>query len=224
MTGRAPRAAQWTIAGALSCAACTSTPTPSPAPSPSASSTASASSASSARARIGWEGAWGRFHSRRHGAWLQLPDGAAWRIDDHKASWLVARHPATSTVLRFKLFREEHAVNRDRCEAMMRRDDPTLPREDDAAIDRADAPVAGWDSRAFAVVSASRDADAPLVGQYVAWGASIRRCFALHVATSARGADAAATLGARLAELPELTKRLSFEDTTAGPGRAPVSP
>lgn len=215
-----PRAVT-TLCVVLAGASCSPTAAPVTAPVPSAPS---ASAAPPATARAGWEGPWGRFHSKRHDAWVQLPDGAAWKIDDHKTSWLVARHPATSTTLRFKLFREEHAVSRDRCEALARRDDPTLPREDDAAIDRTDAVLPGWDGHGFAVVTAARGADAPIVGQYLAWGASIRRCFVLHVTTSAQGGDAAAAVGARLADLPELARKVSFDDATAGPGRVPVAP
>ncbi len=200
----------------LACAGCSTPPALSPSPAPTSSAAAPPPSTS---ARVGWSGPWGRFHSRRHDAWLQLPDGAAWKIDDHRSSWLVARHPATSTVLRFKLFREEHAVNRDRCEALARRDDPTLPIEDDAAIDRADAVLSAWDSHAFSVVTPGRVGSHAIVGRYLAWGASIRRCFALSVTTTA---DSAAEVGARLAELPDLTKRLSFEEPTAGPGRVPA--
>lgn len=202
---------------------CTPSPSPSPPGAPSASS-APEPGASAMPVGSGWEGPWGRFHSKRHDTWMQLPNGATWKIDDHKSSWLVAKHPATSTVLRYKIYREEHAVNRDKCEAMARKEDPTLPREDETAIDRADSVLAGWDSHAFAIVTAGKKGQGPLVGQYLAWGANTRRCFVLHVTTTSEGPAAAREVGVRLADLPELTKKLSFEDATEGPGRLPVGP
>ncbi len=206
------------ITASLALAGCAATAAPTTAPAPAASGSGEAPAPQTG---AGWDGAWGRFHSKRHDAWLQLPDGATWKIDDHRSSWLVARHPATSTTLRFKLYREEHAVNRDRCLALARRDDPSLPEEGEAAIDRADALVPGWDSHGFAIVGGARGADAALTGQYLAWGASVRRCFVLHVSTTARGATAAAAVGARLADAADLARRLSFEEPTAGPGRVP---
>ena len=200
------------------------TPAPSPAPPAPQPSAAPSGSSAPAVAGTGWEGPWARFHSKRHDAWLQLPNGPTWRIDDHKSSWLVAKHPTTNTALRFKLYRDEHAVNRDKCEAMARREDPTLPREDETAIDRADALLPGWDSHAFSVVSTGKKGGGPVVGQYLAWGAAIRRCFVLHVSTSSESPAGAAQVGARLADLPELMKKVSFEDATEGPGRLPVGP
>jgi hypothetical protein len=43
---------------------------------------------------------WGTFRSKRFALAIGLPDGAAWRIDDHGAPWLRATHaPSDSTLL-----------------------------------------------------------------------------------------------------------------------------
>lgn len=179
----------------------------------------------------GWEGgAWGRFHSRRHDLWLPLPDGAAWKIDDHGTSWLVAKHPASSSTLRLRMFREDHAVNKAKCEALGRAAEPALPKElEGRLVDASDNVLPGWDGHGFSVVAATRPRPAPpggaapppvLVGQYLGVAANIRRCLVVHFATQApTGSEA--VIGARLADVLEIVRRIQVEDDLAGPTRTP---
>ncbi len=61
-----------------------------------------------------------RFHSQRLALYLPLPDGKAWRIDDHSRPELVATHAPTQSTVRVAVFRTEGLVGRHECEALAR--------------------------------------------------------------------------------------------------------
>lgn len=210
----------------LGLVACAPAPTPAaPAPAPSAS----ASGAPAGEARTGWdEQPWGRFRSRRFSLWLALPDGKAWRIDDHRTSWLVATHAPSSSSLGLRVFFEDEATNPARCEARARQHDGRLPAEGDGRVlERSSAEVLpGWDTRSFVLTTLRSAPGAPLdlEGHRVVFAASIRKCMVIHYATRAVGPGAEAVLGARLAEAGDLLRKIEPWDGLQGPEQEPPSP
>lgn len=191
----------------------------------------------------GWEsGKWGTFHSQRFDFRLSLPDGKAWRIDDHKGTWLLATHAGTQSTLRARMFLTDHAQNRMKCEATARDADPALPVPgiDQAVDDSSDRVIAGWDARAVSFVapvtatatakgavtvgtpgSASGDA---LRGTVLVFASNIRKCFAFQYTTEASGAEARGVLAARMADVRErVVRELRFDHELDAPGREVLS-
>ncbi|HMI84826.1 MAG TPA: hypothetical protein VK550_12085, partial [Polyangiaceae bacterium] len=50
---------------------------------------------------------WATFHSKRFELSLRLPDGPAWKIDDHRSPWLRATHDGTSSKVLLRSWRED---------------------------------------------------------------------------------------------------------------------
>src|SRR5262249_12059895 len=138
------------IAGALAFAGCAPAAPPPPAPAPAPS----ASFAPAPDPVAGWEkGAWGRYHSLRHGVFVPLPDGRAWELDDHTGDWLVGKHAASTSLLRLRVLREPHGQSKAKCEARARALDPTLPKtESGRVIVETDDVLPGWDAHMVAFV------------------------------------------------------------------------
>ena len=61
-----------------------------------------------------------RYHSARLALSLPLPDGRAWRIDDHSGAERVATHAATRSRVMLATFRADVLVGRSQCEALAR--------------------------------------------------------------------------------------------------------
>jgi hypothetical protein len=206
----------------LGLVACAPAPTPATtAPAPSAS----ASGAPAGEARTGWdEQPWGRFRSRRFSLWLALPDGKAWRIDDHRTSWLVATHAPSSSSLGLRVFFEDEATNPARCEARARQHDGKLPAEADGRVlERSSAEVLpGWDTRSFVLSTLRSAPGAPLdlEGHRVVFAASIRKCMVIHYATRAVGPGAEAVLGRGWRRRRSLRGRSSPGTGSRGPGKS----
>ena len=151
--------------------------------------------------------------------WLPLPDGRGWAIDDHKSEWLVATHAASTSVLRLRTLREDHAMSHAKCEASARAKDPSLPREDQGRlIATADDLLPGWDARSIAIVIPR---EGSLEGQLTLYAANVRRCLVVHFATRSSARDAEAAIGARLGDVTDLLRKITIEDDRAGPGREP---
>lgn len=145
----------------------------------------------------------GTFRSERFSLRLPLPDGRAWRIDDHGSTWLTAAHPPSSSALAVRSWTEEGRVPRTRCEerARLRR---ALPDRAGADIlqDRAvDAP-AGFDTQLVVGVAAAKPG-APIAAFALAIGARAHRCFVWSYTTTAEGLGAERVVGERLAIMIE---------------------
>jgi hypothetical protein len=184
---------------------------------------ASTSSRPTAEPLAGWEGGQpGRYHSLRHGAFVPLPDGRAWQIDDHTGDWLVATHPPTTSVLRLRVLREPHGQSKAKCEARARTLDPTLPRvETGRLIVESDDVIPAWDAHLTAfVVPKKQSLDAHLM----VFAANLRRCLIVHYATRSSAPDAEAIVGARLADVGDLVRRIVLDDERAGPAPEPRGP
>ena len=62
-----------------------------------------------------------RVLSKRFGVSLPLPDRKGWTLERDRSSFLVMKHAATSSSLVVRVWREGENMNRDRCEARVRR-------------------------------------------------------------------------------------------------------
>lgn len=153
--------------------------------------------------------AWGTFHSERFGLRLPLPEGHAWRIDDHDGPWLSATHAAEGSALLVRSWTEDGRATRSRCEERARLW-LTLPDRARAEVmqDRSiDAPV-GFDTQLLvATVPGKAGSGAPIAAFALAFGAHGHRCFAWAYTTSATGAGAERVVGERLAAMVERSLR-----------------
>jgi hypothetical protein len=154
-----------------------------------------------------------------------LPDGKAWKINDHKGSWLVATHAGSSSSISLRVYLEDEAVNRARCEAHARADDPALPPEEPGkqADSRDLAILPGWDAHSLVTTTPRSQRGQPLdvEGHLVAFGALVRRCVVIHYATRAQGPEAAGVVGTRLGEAARIVRDIEWVDERQGPGREP---
>jgi hypothetical protein len=170
-----------------------SAPLPQPAPPPPAVASAPPPSAET----------WGAFRSERFELTLPLPDGHAWRIDDHDGPWLSATHAPTESTLLVRSWTEDGRATRQRCEERARlwRTLPDPARAVEVQARSIDAP-AGFDTFVAVGVLAGKP-DEPTSGFAVAFGGRGHRCFAWAYTTAARGPGAGALLGDRLGAMVE---------------------
>lgn len=170
--------------------------------------------------------AWGTFHSARFELRVPLPEGRAWRIDDHTSPWLSATHAATDSTLVARTWNEEGRVTRQRCEERARlwRAFPDATRADIVQARSIDAP-AGFDTFVTIGVVPAKPGEA-ISGFAIAFGGRAHRCFTWAYTTTARGALAEQILGERLATMVERSLgRVIYEsDLTPRIPREPVSP
>jgi len=141
-----------------------------------------------------------RYHSTRLALSLPLPDGHAWRIDDHSGPELVATHAATRSRVVLATFRADGLVGRAQCEALARdrRLVPVVPElhplEDVSGITQET-----FDTRTVVAVVPGAGPDQPLVGHVMAFGGFLRKCFVFDFSTEVDGAADEPVLSARLA-------------------------
>jgi hypothetical protein len=144
------------------------------------------------------DASWGKFHSKRFQVTIPLPEGRAWKIDDHRAPELVAKHPPTSSSLSLRSTQEEELMNRQRCEVRARAlgwvpEDPLTTVEDQVQT----GPDA-YDSRVWVAIQVARSGGA-LEGHVFLFGAFLRRCLLVHFATQVPSAQDEEVLASRLA-------------------------
>ncbi|CAN5747355.1 hypothetical protein BH11MYX4_BH11MYX4_30840 [soil metagenome] len=144
------------------------------------------------------EAAWGRYHSKRFGLSFPLPDGKAWRIDDHSRPSLFALHEATGSKVHVLTTQEDDLVNRQKCELRARAlgwvTSTTLTTVDDETTIGPEA----YDSRIWVALDAAKQGGA-LEGHVYLFGAFIRRCLLVHVSTAVASARDEGVLSERLA-------------------------
>lgn len=138
---------------------------------------------------------WASFHSARHATTLPLPDGRAWRIDDHSRPELVATHPSGTRVTLRLVQDAGELVNRAKCEAKAREakfvaDAPLSVVEETEGIE-----PSGWDAR---VVVAVEKRPGELVGHVMSFSSLVRKCVWFHFETRVK-AGAEEELSDRLA-------------------------
>jgi hypothetical protein len=142
---------------------------------------------------------WGKFHSTRFRITLPLPDGRAWRIDDHKNAYLTAYHAGTNSHVTLYTSVERELVNHKACEDRAR-DSGLIPREELSTVESTITigPEA-YDSRIWVAAEPVKKRSMPLTGHVFLIGAYVRTCLFLHLQTTVDSAEEEAKLSARLA-------------------------
>jgi len=167
-----------------------------PAPAPPPRSAADAPAAAPRYPRD--EASWGRYHSKRFNLSFPLPDGKAWRIDDHSRPSLFAMHEPTASKVSVLTTEEDDLVNRQKCEARARAlgwvTSTTLTTVDDETTLGPEA----YDSRIWVALDAAKRGGA-LEGHVYLFGAFLRRCLLVHVSTTVPAAKDEDVLSERLA-------------------------
>jgi hypothetical protein len=143
-----------------------------------------------------------RYRSRRLALSLPLPDGRAWRIDDHSQPALIATHAPTRSRLVVSVFSAGELVGRAQCEELARArqlvpdEEPRTGRtvEDEVAITQVT-----FDTRIEVTLEPGSGPDHSLGGRVMAFGGFLRRCYAFVYSTEVDAATDEAVLSARLA-------------------------
>lgn len=127
---------------------------------------------------------WGRFQSKRFLLSVPLPDGRAWKIDDHSQPELVAVHDPTSSRLTLTVTREDELMNRAKCESRAR-DHGRVPSARLATVeDQVTIGPSAFDSRIWVALDAGGPG-AEMEGHVFLFGAYIRHCLFVHLSTKA---------------------------------------
>jgi hypothetical protein len=149
----------------------------------------------------------GEFGSKRFQLGLPLPDGHAWRIDDHKDRWLQATHAATQSELSVRVWVEDGRANTKTCEEAARVWRKLPEREGADIVTSTNVPAPpGFDTHADLLIVASSPG-APIKAHVLAFGGKMHRCFAYVYTTVASGPDAERVVGARLAAMLQRSLR-----------------
>jgi hypothetical protein len=142
-----------------------------------------------------------RYRSHRLALSLPLPDGKAWRIDDHSQPALVATHAATRSRVVVFVFSADQLVGRTQCEDLARSrklvpDDGSGERtvEDQVAITQET-----FDTRIQVTLEPGNGPDRSLGGRVTAFGGFLRKCFAFVYTTQVDAVTDEAVLSSRLA-------------------------
>jgi hypothetical protein len=139
-----------------------------------------------------------RYHSLRFGLTVPLPDGRAWKIDDHKTSALVAEHTPTNSTLTVRRWTEPDVMNRQRCEDRARESGLFSLRDGRTIEDLTTVGPDAYDSRIWVAVE-SRGPMASLTGHVFLFGAFVRKCLFAHYATEIPSEKEEPLLTSRLA-------------------------
>jgi len=172
--------------------------------------------------------AWATFHSKRFELSLRLPDGPAWRIDDHRSPWLRATHEGTRSKIVLRSWREDENVTRGGCYARARGWDPSLPDLDASRL--LDDAVRPLDAKSARVVvglvgpAAEAPGAAPVGGFVLAIVGDVRRCLLLAYETEASGSAAEGDVADRLAIVADRLLPTIKLDQSFAPSREPAIP
>jgi hypothetical protein len=130
---------------------------------------------------------------------IPLPNGRAWKIDDHSRSELVAKEAATHSTLTVLGEIEPTLVNHQLCEARARTLGLVPEKELQAIDDVVTVGPEAYDTRVRVAVERDSGPDKRLVGHVFAFGAYVDKCFVFHLATDVRSEEEEQTLSQRLA-------------------------
>jgi hypothetical protein len=144
------------------------------------------------------EAHWPKFHSVRFRLSVPLPDGKAWKIDDHTQPELRAAHEPTRSRLVLYAWSESELMNRSRCEERAR-SRGLVPEGLTTVEDAVTVGPEAFDTRVWVAVKPGKDRDAPLVGHVFAFGAFIRRCLLVDFQSEVASAKEEEILSSRLA-------------------------
>jgi hypothetical protein len=166
-----------------------------------------------------------RYHSKRLELSLPLPDGRAWRIDDHSRPELVASHAPTRSRVMVTRLRSDGLVGRRECEAMARErklvpDTPMQTLENGVDITQQN-----YDTRIWVAVEPGTGPGAPLTGHVMAFGAFLRKCYVFDFSTQVDGAADEPVLSSRLAfARARILGGLELDAFAAVPRESPETP
>jgi hypothetical protein len=139
-----------------------------------------------------------RYHSGRLGVSLPLPDGHAWRIDDHSQPELVATHAPTRSRVLVAIVRADDLVGRTQCEAIAR-DRKLVPSQLHELEQEVGVTHETFDTRTVLAVDPGAAPEQPLVGHVMAFGGFLRKCFVFDFSTEVDRVQDEPVLSARLA-------------------------
>jgi hypothetical protein len=149
-----------------------------------------------------------RYRSHRLALTLPLPDGRAWRIDDHSEPALVATHAPTRSRLVVSVFSADGLVGRTQCEELARSrrlvPESGLSEGRDASAERTvEDEVAitqgTFDTRVEVTLEPGSGPDRALGGRVMAFGGFLRKCYVFVYSTEVDAATDEAVLSSRLA-------------------------
>jgi hypothetical protein len=165
------------------------------------------------------------FHSNRLDLDLPLPDGRAWRIDDHSRPELVATHAPTQSTVTVATFRADTVVGRDQCEALARERRLVPPGDLRTVESSVEITQRDYDTRVWVAIEAGSGPGSPLVGHVMAFGGFLRKCYAFDFATRVDAPEDEAVLSARLAfARARILGGLRLGTLTEVPREAPPEP
>ena len=143
---------------------------------------------------------WAPFRSARFALEVRLPQREQWRVDDRSEPWLVATHGASTSSLLVRAWRAARLAKPDDCEAQARAWRKSIPEASpDSIVDEANAAVPeGYSTHVLVGVHPAADEPDAIDGYLLAFGATVRRCYALVFTTRGRGEGAEAEVGDRL--------------------------
>jgi hypothetical protein len=141
---------------------------------------------------------WPKFHSVRFRVTLPLPDGKAWKIDDHSQPELNAAHDATRSHLVFSMWNEHDLMNRARCEEKAR-ERGYVPADLATVEDTVTVGPEAFDTRIWVAIKPGANAEAPVKGHVFAFGAFLRRCLFVHFESEVPNGKDEEVLSSRLA-------------------------
>jgi hypothetical protein len=147
-------------------------------------------------------GPWGTYRSERFSLSIPLPDGHAWRIDDHAGPWLSATHTLSTSALLVRSWAEDGRASRPRCEERARLW-RKLPERSDAEVmqERSLNAPDGFDTKVEVGLQPGKKPGDPISAFAVAFGSHVHRCFAWAFTTTAAGPGADAAIAERLAAM-----------------------
>jgi len=140
-----------------------------------------------------------RYRSRRLALSLPLPDGAAWRIDDHTHPELMATHAPTRSRIVVAVFWADSLVGRRECEAIARERNIIPVGVLQVLEDEATLTQGTFDTRIEVGLVSGETPDRPIVGHVMAFGGFLRKCYAFDFSTEVASAREEDGLSSRLA-------------------------
>jgi hypothetical protein len=140
-----------------------------------------------------------RFHSARFELTVPLPDGHAWKIDDHRNPMLIATHAATGATLTLGVSLEQELMNRQKCEALARERGLVHDADYQTVADEVIVGPGPFDSHVVVDAVPGPVAHRALGGHVFLWGGYMKKCLFAHYETVERSTEDEAALSARLA-------------------------